>query len=45
MEAGIAPEMLDNYLRDLGLEQQDYVFIKKVGKHLEIGSVRFQCVK
>jgi len=28
IEAGVAPEMLDNYVRDLGLEQQDYVFIK-----------------
>jgi len=30
---------------DMGLEQQSYVFIKKVGRHIEIGGVTFQCVE
>ena len=45
IEAGIAPEVLDKYLRDIGLEQNDHCFIRKVGHHIEIGGVKFQCVK
>lgn len=43
--AGIAPEVLDEYLRDIGLEQNDHCFIRKVGRHIEIGGVKFQCVE
>ena len=45
IEAGIAPEILDGYLRDIGLEQNDHCFIRKVGRHIEIGGVKFQCVE
>jgi len=45
IEAGIAPEVLDEYLRDIGLEQNDHCFIRKVGRHIEIGGVTFRCVK
>jgi len=43
--AEIAPEIIGDYLQDMGLERQDHIFIKKVGHHLEIGRVTFQCIK
>ena len=41
----IAGEVITDYIRDMGLEGQDHVFIQKVGKHLEVGGVTFRCVK
>ena len=43
--AEIAPEIIGDYIRDIGLEGQDHVFIKKVGHHIEVGRVTFRCVK
>ena len=43
--AEIAPEIIGDYLQDMGLERQDHVFIRKVDCHIEIGSVTFRCVK
>ena len=43
--AEIAPEIIGDYIRGMRLERQDHVFIKKVGHHIEIGRVNFQCVK
>ena len=43
--AEIAAEVIGDYIRDMGLERQDHVFIKKVGKHIEIGRVTFQCIE
>ena len=43
--AEIAPEIIGDYIRDMGLKGQDHVFIQKVGRHIEIGSVTFQCVE
>lgn len=43
--AEIAAEIIGEYLQDMRLERQDHVFIKKVGRHIEIGGVTFRCVK
>ena len=43
--AEIAPEIIGDYLQDMGLERQNHVFIRKVGHHIEIGGVTFRCVK
>ena len=43
--AEIAGEVISDYIRDMGLERQDHVFIQKVGRHIEIGRVTFRCVK
>ena len=43
--AEIAPEIIGDYIRDMRLEGQEHVFIKKVGRHIEIGGVTFICVK
>ena len=43
--AEIAPEIIGDYLQDMGLEQQNHVFIRKVGHHIEIGGVTFRCVE
>ena len=43
--AEIAGEVISDYIREMGLERQDHVFIKKVGRHIEIGRVTFRCVK
>ena len=43
--AEIAPEIIGDYLQDMGLERQNHVFIRKVGHHIEIGGVTFRCVE
>ena len=43
--AEIAPEIIGDYLRDMGLETQDHVFIKKVKNHIKIGRVAFRCIE
>lgn len=43
--ASIAPELIGDYISDLGYEGEDHVFIKRVGRHLEIGGVTFRCIK
>ncbi|EMR74746.1 hypothetical protein MBGDF03_01154 [Thermoplasmatales archaeon SCGC AB-540-F20] len=43
--AEIAPEVIGDYLKDMGLERQDHVFIKKVKNHIKIGRVAFRCIE
>jgi hypothetical protein len=43
--AEIAGDVIGDYIKDMGLERQDHVFIQKVGRHIEIGRVTFRCVK
>jgi len=43
--AEIAPEIIGDYLHDMNLEGQNHVFIKKVGRHIEVGRVTFRCVE
>ena len=43
--ASVMPELIGAYIQDLGYEGEDHVFIKRVGHHLEIGGVSFQCIK
>ena len=45
LAASVAPELIGDYIQDLGYEGEDHVFIKRVGRHLEIGGVTFQCIK
>ena len=43
--ASVMPELIGAYIQDIGYEGEDHVFIKRVGRHLEIGGVAFQCIK
>ena len=43
--AEIAPEVISDYIREMGLEGQDHVFIKKVKNHIKIGRVAFRCIE
>jgi len=43
--AEIAPEIIGEYIRDMGLEGQDHVFIKIIKNHIEIGRVAFKCIE
>lgn len=43
--AEIVPEIIGEYIQDMGFERQDHIFIRKVGRHIEIGGVTFQCIK
>lgn len=45
LAASVAPELIGDYIRDLGYDGEDHVFIKRVGRHIEIGGVKFQCIK
>jgi len=40
LATSIAPELISNYIRDLGYDGEDHVFIKRVDRHLEIGRVK-----
>ena len=43
--ASVIPELIEAYLQDIGYEGEDHIFIKRVGHHLEIGGVKFQCIE
>jgi len=43
--ASVMPDLIESYIQDIGYEGEDHVFIKRVGRHLEIGGVTFRCVK
>ena len=43
--AEIAGDVISDYIRDMGLEGQDHVFIQKVDRHIEVGGVTFRCIK
>jgi hypothetical protein len=43
--AEIVPEIIGEYIQDMGFKRQDHIFIRKVGRHIEIGEVKFRCVE
>ena len=45
LSASVAPELIGDYIRDLGFDGEDHVFIRKVGRHIEIGGVKFRCIE
>jgi hypothetical protein len=43
--AEIAPEIIGDYIRDMGLDGQDHVIIKVVKNHIKVGRVAFRCIE
>ena len=43
--ACVMPDLIEWYIQDIGYGGEDHIFIKRVGRHLEIGGVTFRCIK